>query len=489
MNEILLDLLLNSTKEAKLILRQVIKDECIAEIDLSDLQKSHYSVVQKKTIIKNLIEYLYDDNIIRSINLSSNLIGLDAVIMNMLCHLIRTNTTLININLSYNALDDEYIVNFSAALSRNQKLISLKLIYNNLSRRGAELLYDAISSNIDILHKIKILITCNNQDIPPILVSYLFFPERRLAQRRRSLSQGMYSPLVARVLRSSVEEIKANVSHDLDSNELLTPSIESRMNHLLSESRTSNASEVDGDASYRSSVISDEFRSLLNENGSSKHYKDKSLNKSSMYQKDKTKRCHSYTLLDNAISNETTSESIMSHAQLSEALSLWRNNSNKAVKSNSPIKQALRKQAQIQGFDCIDVPGDGACFFYAVSDQLRRIGIIKFPQEIRERVVDHLLHNIDEYKEYMCDPDKFMKNLVLKDGEADNIAINVTSRILNLNIFIIRSDGGIPTIIESPFPKSIDIYIGYEVGIHYQSLIKSNIESSRQSIEINRFTQ
>lgn len=59
--------------------------------------------------------------------------------------------------------------------------------------------------------------------------------------------------------------------------------------------------------------------------------------------------------------------------------------------------------------------------------------------------------------------------------------------MLNINIVIIRSDAAVPTVIETEQPIEITVFLGYEVGFHYQSLIYN--QQYGKQYRLNDFTQ
>ena len=52
---------------------------------------------------------------------------------------------------------------------------------------------------------------------------------------------------------------------------------------------------------------------------------------------------------------------------------------------------------------------------------------------------------------------------------ADAVMITALANVLNVTLVLVRSDHDKPTIIKQPNAKA-ELYLGYEVGNHYQSL-------------------
>jgi hypothetical protein len=135
----------------------------------------------------------------------------------------------------------------------------------------------------------------------------------------------------------------------------------------------------------------------------------------------------------------------------------------------------LEANANRYGHRCKDVPGDGNCFFHAILDQLQRIDPIAYhattTKELRERTTQHVFDHFDLYRDAIDDdPNIFMSKIVQDRVWADHIMILALSRTLNMTLVIIRDDGADPTVIRQNDSEKI-IYLGYQVGVHYQSLV------------------
>lgn len=90
-------------------------------------------------------------------------------------------------------------------------------------------------------------------------------------------------------------------------------------------------------------------------------------------------------------------------------------------------------------------------------------------EELRDKVIKHIETHRDLYESSMVDPDIFMGRLKKKNEWADHIFVQALSRILKINIFIVQSNGQQPIILRRANAR-ITIYLGFEVGVHYQSL-------------------
>lgn len=142
-------------------------------------------------------------------------------------------------------------------------------------------------------------------------------------------------------------------------------------------------------------------------------------------------------------------------------------------KDRQILSDQIRETAEYFGFICEDVSDDGNCFFHAVKKQLENnpnFQNLANQEKLREIAVEHIIKNIDYYANFAeGDIDTFIEKISTPGEWADNIMIQAISRALNLNIIIIQSDGSMPTIIRRKEPD-YSIFLGYEVGLHYQSL-------------------
>lgn len=141
-------------------------------------------------------------------------------------------------------------------------------------------------------------------------------------------------------------------------------------------------------------------------------------------------------------------------------------------------------EAEKRGFKCIGIKEDGACFYYAMLDQLEQLGNPKYAnlnsQQLRERVVKHLRENIDEYKYFIASEkssdenvdsyiQKYLQNILKPDYWADHVTITALSREFNMTFYILRSDGAEPQIIK-PLNPCATLNFGYLINLHYLSL-------------------
>ena len=143
------------------------------------------------------------------------------------------------------------------------------------------------------------------------------------------------------------------------------------------------------------------------------------------------------------------------------------------------LSHKLKAEARQFGFECRDVKADGNCFFHAVTDQLSMQGLSALgasPEALRASAIDHIINHLEDYQNFLDqhdgDMDQFIAQNVEQGTWADHLIISALSRALNITMVIIRSDGVAPTICEHP-QAIATLYLGHEVGQHYQSLVEN----------------
>lgn len=134
--------------------------------------------------------------------------------------------------------------------------------------------------------------------------------------------------------------------------------------------------------------------------------------------------------------------------------------------------EELGDVASHYGLQCEDVDRDGNCFFHAVATQLKqRLGLDVSHDDLRRLAISHILENADLYKDFFKDQevDTFIEDNIHEGQWADHAMILAIAREFDINIAIVRSDDAEPTIIRTNPDLGKTIYLGYEVGLHYQS--------------------
>ena len=168
--------------------------------------------------------------------------------------------------------------------------------------------------------------------------------------------------------------------------------------------------------------------------------------------------------------------------------------------------------ARRNGFGVYNVPGDGNCFFHAVSTSLSSAGVQPVGGlELRERLVNHLQTTNDknEYMGFLQAPANFEALLpasptkqqsqlyesyitALINGEwADNLAIQALADMLNINIRVINTIS--PDWIHHIQPRhgSSDntVFVGLIGEQHYVALERKEHENEAGNSEPDRRQQ
>ena len=155
------------------------------------------------------------------------------------------------------------------------------------------------------------------------------------------------------------------------------------------------------------------------------------------------------------------------------------------LQNSTPLSR-LTERAKDRGFSIHDVPGDGNCFFHAVSYQLPNIGIQCIDAStLRSMVVEYLRANPTvngvHYCNFMTNDDnddvavvwdRFLDDLA-NDAWADNIAIQGLSDMLSITCSIVSSENSNVTEVAPNNDDSIGtIHLGLLGQLHYVGLDK-----------------
>lgn len=164
--------------------------------------------------------------------------------------------------------------------------------------------------------------------------------------------------------------------------------------------------------------------------------------------------------------------------------------SGSAVAKPQSMADQLREQGARWGLVAHDVARRGNCFFDAVLDQLRErypallVELeIKSQEDLRKRACNYLVTHWEECGAgfVIGDPNQFIKDM-LKNGEwAEGVIIHALAKSLKCTLTIIRHNGETPTIINPDKTSERTLILGYEVGIHYQSM-HGPIDSALQAL-------
>lgn len=129
------------------------------------------------------------------------------------------------------------------------------------------------------------------------------------------------------------------------------------------------------------------------------------------------------------------------------------------------------------GFNCHDVQRDGSCFFHAVFDQLQRNSSpLLLPGDsshsLRESAIDYILQHHTEFAGAILGS---VHNFILRAGSktewADHHLVHALAQAKKLTIVLLRSDSSVH-IFRHPESRAT-VYLAYDVGTHYQSLVKT----------------
>lgn len=144
----------------------------------------------------------------------------------------------------------------------------------------------------------------------------------------------------------------------------------------------------------------------------------------------------------------------------------------------------LLQNAAARGFTCVNVPGEGRCFYHAVLHQLQTV--LNLPeyqavtaQQLIESAIDYIITYIDCFVviTQSKNHDDFINRLLKPGTWADRWMIQALACSHKVTIEITSSDNAQPTIIYTN-PSMHTIHLGYEVGWHYQSLCPVNQNQS-----------
>ena len=187
---------------------------------------------------------------------------------------------------------------------------------------------------------------------------------------------------------------------------------------------------------------------------------------------------------------------VLSSSQIKSFVSAWDRESDETLKAvlKESKEDFLRingkkfsQQVTAYGLNLVDVPGDGNCFFHALLAQLQ----LRYPEilpmvltrlmvappravdhaDLRQLAVDSLLRAEDsgQLSAVMDGINNYIADMAMDRSWADGIVIPVLAKALGITIVLINSDGNKPTVIDGG--NSRTVYLGYQVGVHFQSAI------------------
>jgi hypothetical protein len=156
-------------------------------------------------------------------------------------------------------------------------------------------------------------------------------------------------------------------------------------------------------------------------------------------------------------------------SQMLISVKQWENTRNDKKES----EEQLANHAKRYGYQCIDVPGYGNCFFHAMVHQLNVLLNLDISYEqVRERVANHILKNFDRYKNFKDEiPNQFILRMRQDRSWVGHIMALAVSSEFNLRLIIVQSDGSNPIIIPQANHRA-QIVLGYDVDSQYQPLLR-----------------
>ncbi len=142
--------------------------------------------------------------------------------------------------------------------------------------------------------------------------------------------------------------------------------------------------------------------------------------------------------------------------------------------SKSSKTEKLAAYAAAWGYTCQNIEKDGNCFYHTISHQLQQQLGMDIPyDQLRAIATGHVLDNLALYSGSV---DQSMHTFIDKMSQdaqwADEIHLRALSRALNLTLVIVRSDQTV-NVLRREKSNAI-LHLGYEVGVHYQSLTVEN---------------
>ena len=145
---------------------------------------------------------------------------------------------------------------------------------------------------------------------------------------------------------------------------------------------------------------------------------------------------------------------------------------NKRNKQKDEIDEKFKKHLETLGYFIREVEGDGNCLFRSVSEQVE--GNESNYKEYRERCINYMIGNKDEFAAFIEDDEPFDKYIdrMSKDSEwGGNLEIYALSKLLEANFYIYIYEHPMYVVKNFEKPKK-NIMLTYHDGQHYNSLRK-----------------
>ena len=145
---------------------------------------------------------------------------------------------------------------------------------------------------------------------------------------------------------------------------------------------------------------------------------------------------------------------------------------NKRDRQNDEIDEKFKKKLEELGYFIREVGGDGNCLFRSVSEQVE--GNEHNFQEYREKCVNYMKENKDDFAPFIEDDepfDKYVERMSQNSEWGGNLEIYALSKVLEANFYIYMLDQPMYIVKNFEKPKK-NIMLTYHEGKHYNSLRK-----------------
>jgi hypothetical protein len=145
---------------------------------------------------------------------------------------------------------------------------------------------------------------------------------------------------------------------------------------------------------------------------------------------------------------------------------------NKRDRQKDEIDEKFKQKLETLGYFIREVGGDGNCLFRSVSEQVE--GNEHNFQEYREKCVNYMKENKDDFAPFIEDDepfDKYIERMSQNSEWGGNLEIYALSKLLEANFYIYMLDQPMYIVKNFEKPKK-NILLTYHEGKHYNSLRK-----------------
>ena len=155
---------------------------------------------------------------------------------------------------------------------------------------------------------------------------------------------------------------------------------------------------------------------------------------------------------------------------------------NKRNRQSDEIDEKFKKHLETLGYFIREVGGDGNCLFRSVCEQIE--GNENNHKEYRERCVNYMKENKDEFAPFIEDDepfDDYIKRMSQNSEWGGNLEIYALSKILEANFYIYIYEHPMYVVKNFEKPKK-NVMLTYHDGKHYNSLRKLE-EKNKEDVE------